>query len=164
MRNQSARFMEKVIADHGPFNDVLEVGSADVNGNVRNLFEGCNYIGTDMQAGNNVDIVVNGHDLKEHFKDKEFDLVFSFDTFEHDDKFWETMEQMKQVTKPGGWIVIGAPGRNCPLHEHPGDYWRFMPQGIQSLMEGLAEVEIDAQHDEAGREPEDEIYAKGRKP
>jgi len=30
-------------------------------------------------------------------------------------------------------MLIGVPGRMCPLHDHPSDYWRFMPNGVVSM-------------------------------
>ena len=144
---------------------VLDVGSCDINGNIRHLFnKKTEYIGVDMRRGDNVDVVINGHNLLTRFKEEEFDLVVSFDTFEHDGAFWLTLEQMKKVLKPGGWIVLGFPGRNCPEHDHLRDYWRFMPQSIDILLLGYEDVEVVAQLDDPSHEKFDEIYCMGRKP
>ena len=40
---------------------VLDIGSLDINGNNRFLFENYEYIGLDIGEGNNVDIVCRGH-------------------------------------------------------------------------------------------------------
>ena len=42
---------------------VLDIGSMDINGNNRYLFEGCAYIGCDLGDGENVDIVCPGHEF-----------------------------------------------------------------------------------------------------
>lgn len=64
---------------------VLDIGSLDINGNNRYLFNNSNYIGIDLGAGKNVDIVCRGHEYK---SDKLFDTIVSTECFEHD-KFWE---------------------------------------------------------------------------
>lgn len=162
MRYQSRECLQKILDKYGPFKKVLEVGSMHVNGVLRDMF-GDEYLGVDMRSGGNVDQVVNGHDLLTTFGKEQFDLVFCFDTMEHDDMFWVTMENMKGVLKTGGWLVIGVPGRNCPEHDHPNDYWRFMPQGISWMMDGLIDVELDVQVDDPNHKFEDEIYAWGKK-
>jgi SAM-dependent methyltransferase len=163
MRHQTREFVDKFLEKYGEnLHSVLEVGSMDVNGNVKNNFKEMKYLGIDIREGSNVDKVMNGHELSKHFPRKEFDIVISFDTFEHDDKFWLTMEEMKKVCKTGGWILIGVPGRNCPYHAHPNDYWRFYPAAVESLMEGLKHVYIDSQKDN-DHDEFDEIYAWGQK-
>ena len=36
--------------------NVLEVGSLDINGSVRELFKNCRYVGVDLQLGPGVDL------------------------------------------------------------------------------------------------------------
>ena len=64
---------------------VLDVGSMDVNGTVKPIFEarGCKYTGLDIAEGKNVDIVMQlGEKLP--FKAKYFDVVVSTSCLEHD--------------------------------------------------------------------------------
>ncbi len=44
------------------------------------------------------------------FEDNRFDVVLCNAVLEHDKYFWKTIAEIKRVTKPGGLIVIGAPG------------------------------------------------------
>lgn len=165
MRHQTREFVQKFLTAHeGPFRRVLDVGSLDVNGHIRDLFpEG--YTGIDMMDGPNVDRVINGHELMDHFPKNSFDLVMCFDTFEHDDAFWATHDEMMCVLKPGGYILIGVPGRNHPEHRHPKDYWRFMPQSFEDFfLKGLEDTHMDVQTDNPDHDYEDEIYGWGRKP
>ena len=143
MRRQTSEYVSKFLGKH-KVEKVLEVGSRDVNGSIRCLFEDITYLGVDMIKGPNVDIVVNGHNLRTVFDPDYFDAVFCFDTFEHDDAFWLTLEQMKAVLKPGGWLVLGFPGRNCPEHDHPHDYWRFMPQCASVMMKDMKKISTEA--------------------
>lgn len=159
MREQTGKFVERFLVEHPlgtPPVKVLEVGSLDVNGSIRKYFP--DYTGVDMREGPNVDKVLNGHELTKVYNAESFDVVISFDTFEHDIRFWETWEEMKKVLKPGGYALIGVPGRICPLHDHPGDYWRFMLESIKDYFfaDGWEDLVIED-------EPDHETYAWARK-
>ena len=65
--------------------NVLDIGSLDINGNNRYLFEQCNYTGIDIGEGKNVDVVCSGHLFE---SDDLFDVVISTECFEHDE-YWE---------------------------------------------------------------------------
>ena len=54
--------------------NVIDIGSLDINGNNRYLFEDCNYTGVDIGAGKNVDVVSKGH---EYFPNEKVDFVIS---------------------------------------------------------------------------------------
>ena len=165
MRWQTDHFIAKFLQDHGFFEKVLEVGSRSlqVAGTLKHFFKGSGYVGLDMIKGDNVDIVLNAHDIKQHFKENSFDLVICFDTLEHDDKFWITLENMKWVLKPGGYLVIGVPSRRCPLHEFPKDYWRFMPESAKAMMWDMMDIQTQVDIDE-NTQMEDEVYFYARKP
>ena len=147
--------------------NVLEVGSLDVNGNVKDLFGDFeSYIGSDMRAGANVDVVVNGHELVSKFDKDSFDLVICLDTLEHDDKFWLTVEQMKEVLRPGGFLIICVPSIRHPRHNHPSDYYRFFESSFSEVFfDGYENTNIRfecyANNDELNP---DEILGWGRKP
>lgn len=163
MRHQSLTFINDFMRKWGTPRDTLDVGSLLVEGernSPRNLFE--TYTGIDMRNGGNVDIQMNGHDLVKQFGKESFDCVVCLDTLEHDEKFWLTVEQMRAVLRPGGWMIIGVPSRRCPLHEHPADYWRFMPASMDTIFEGYEEFYVEVER--LSLDMEDEIYAYGRKP
>lgn len=44
------------------------------------------------------------------FADARFDAVLCNSVLEHDRRFWLTLAEIRRVTRPGGWIVIGTPG------------------------------------------------------
>lgn len=163
MRHQTKKFVKMFLDKYPKKYKILEVGSMNVSGHLKEELEGYGYIGIDMRDGDNVDVVMNGHDLADHYGE-DFDLVLCFDTMEHDDKFWLTIEAMKKVLKPGGWMLIGAPGPNCPKHDHPNDYWRFSAEGFKALMEDMEDVYVEEQTDNPNHSLHDEVYGWGRKP
>ncbi|MHB8482356.1 MAG: methyltransferase domain-containing protein [Nitrospiria bacterium] len=83
---------------------VLEVGSWDVNGNVRNKFISCEYIGVDITKGQGVDIVCEGQNLD--FPANHFDVVISCESFEHNRYWLETFMNMVRMLKPSGLCVF----------------------------------------------------------
>jgi SAM-dependent methyltransferase len=161
MRTQTQQYLEKFLNKHKKLIKCLDVGSMEAGGGaIRHLFQGREYIGVDMRSGPNVDVVLNGHDLLTKFDAETFDLVTCFDTFEHDDAFWLTLEQMKAVLKKGGWLIIGCPSRYCPEHDYPSDYWRFMPKSMKLMLEGFKKIKVIIDMNENF---EDEVFGWGKK-
>ena len=113
---------------------VLDVGSYDVNGNYREIFEakGIKYIGLDMESGPNVDVVPKNTYKWEELKTGEFDIVVSGQALEHIEFFWKTMEEIVRVTKKDGIICIIAPN-GFGEHRYPVDCWRFFTDGMVAL-------------------------------
>jgi SAM-dependent methyltransferase len=91
--------------------NVLDIGSLDINGNNRYLFEQCNYTGIDIGEGKNVDVVCSGHMFK---SDDLFDVVISTECFEHDEHWQQTLKNViNNLLKDGGMFLFScaAPGR-----------------------------------------------------
>ena len=109
---------------------ILDVGSYDVNGTMKPIFEQGQYIGLDMEKGPNVDVVGKSQEIP--FIDDFFDIVISSSCFEHDDMFWVSFKEMSRVLKPGGYMYIQAP-QNGPYHGWPGDNWRFYADSWKAL-------------------------------
>ena len=87
--------------------DILEIGSLDVNGNMRNLFDFCkSYTGIDLEEGPNVDLVLNGTDI--HKLNKKFDIIISCECFEHAKDWKIIFERMCQISKPNSFVVISV--------------------------------------------------------
>ena len=89
---------------------VLECGSYNVNGSVRDLFAAREYVGLDWRPGPGVDVVSLVH---EYQPGRMFDTVISTEMLEHDPHWRESMAHMIELVKPGGWLIItcAAPGR-----------------------------------------------------
>lgn len=93
--------------------EVLDIGSLDVNGNNRYLFEDYTYTGVDIGEGKNVDVISKGH---EFHPDKQYDIVISTECFEHD-KFWEeTIKNCIELTKSNGLFMFTCASEGRPEH------------------------------------------------
>ncbi len=92
---------------------ILDVGSMDINGNNRYLFDNCEYTGIDIGEGRNVDLVISGNLFR---SENEFDAIISTECFEHD-RFWvHTIFNTWVHLKSGGLYLFtcASDGR----HEH----------------------------------------------
>lgn len=94
---------------------VLEVGSFDVNGGIRNVFANADrYIGVDLCEGPGVDIVSAGNELD--YADGFFDVTLSSECFEHNPFWRETFANMVRMTRPGGLVIISCASRGRIEH------------------------------------------------
>jgi SAM-dependent methyltransferase len=114
--------------------EVLDVGSYNVNGCYREMFEsrGFTYKGLDMEPGPNVDIVATRPYQWDEIADDIFDAVISGQALEHIEFFWVTVAEMVRVTKEGGLICIIAPN-GFEEHRYPVDCWRFFTDGMIAI-------------------------------
>jgi SAM-dependent methyltransferase len=93
---------------------VLDVGSGDINGNNRFLFENCEYDGNDVIQANNVTIVSKTKDLP--FKNNTFDTIVSTECFEHDPEYKESFVKIYNMLKHDGLFCFTCASTNRPEH------------------------------------------------
>lgn len=115
---------------------VLEVGSLDINGTVRDFFQTDNFLGVDVGEGKNVDLVANGEDLD--FPDNSFHVAVSAECFEHNPNWEATFLNMWRMSSRYVFMTCASTGR--PEHgtsrSHPGsspltvqwDYYRNLTE------------------------------------
>ena len=119
---------------------ILDVGSqliTEQSMTYRQIFgDDYEYVGMDLEPGNNVDIV--GFDA---LKGKEFDVVISGQVMEHVLRPWEWLKSLVPFYKK--YICIIAP-HTFHEHRYPLDTYRYFPDGMRDLFDyaGIKEVEI----------------------
>jgi SAM-dependent methyltransferase len=105
------------IASRADLKRVIEIGSYDVNGEIRSIFRDIDlqeYVGVDLIEGPGVDLVGLGHEIQ--LDADSFDLSISVECFEHD-QFWPlTFAKMVNLVKPGGWVVFSCASTGRPEH------------------------------------------------
>ncbi|MEA3347667.1 MAG: methyltransferase domain-containing protein [Pseudomonadota bacterium] len=128
---------------------IADLGSYDVNGSYRPLFERppWRYLGLDVSAGPNVDIVLSNPYKWRALSSNSIDVMISGQAFEHIEYFWLTMLELSRVLKPGGWCCLIAPSSG-PEHRFPVDCWRFYRDGMRALMSyaGLEVLDLFTSH------------------
>lgn len=124
---------------------VLDVGSLDINGNNKYLFDDCEYTGLDLGHGKNVDIVCPVH---EH--SGLYDTIISTEVFEHDPHIKESLDNIvSNLLKPGGLFVFTCADEG--RHEHgttlcmPGES-PFTNNHYKNLSEETIKELIDIDH------------------
>ena len=113
---------------------VLDVGSYNVNGCMRPLFDGmeAEYVGLDIAAGPNVDVVMNDPYNWDNVPDESFDFVVSANAFEHIEYPWVTIKLIYSKLKPESIACILAPNTAIE-HKFPFDCYRYFSDGFRAL-------------------------------
>lgn len=93
---------------------VLDVGSGDINGNNKFLFDNCIYEGNDVIKAANVTIVSKTKDLK--FDDEYFDTIISTECFEHDPEYIQSISKIYKMLKKGGLFIFTCASINRQEH------------------------------------------------
>lgn len=140
---------------------VLEVGSFDINGSVRDLFERSTFFGVDRNDGSNVDTVGWFHLwAAEHLKrlallrmQPHYDVVFSTECLEHDPHAELTVKAMIDCCAKGGLIFLtcAGPGREVHCLETTGHYKNITRQELEQWFadkgETVSVMENSVDHD-----------------
>ena len=114
--------------------NVLEIGSLNINGSIRPFFEQCYYVGVDLSAGADVDVVARGEDLP--YSDGCFDVVASCECFEHNPNWVETLTNMIRMSSDLVFFSCATTGRaehgtrRSNPYDAPfcGDYYRNLTE------------------------------------
>lgn len=108
---QFTQFVKKIFPDYFVNKIVLDVGSGDINGNNRHLFNNCEYNGNDVIQAENVTIVSKTKDLP--FDDNYFDTIVSTECFEHDPEYSLSINKIYKMLKPNGlfFFTCASTGR-----------------------------------------------------
>ena len=121
------------LMEHDPNYSIVEIGSQDVNGSLRDIFPpGISYTGVDFVEGNGVDVILQDP-YKLPFEDGSVDLVLSSSCFEHSEMFWVLHQEIMRILKPHGLFYLNVPN-NGDVHQWPVDCWRFYPDSGKALV------------------------------
>jgi SAM-dependent methyltransferase len=139
----AAQIFTQVFRPAGP---VLEVGAFQLLGldqfrNPRPLFEGLEYIGSDIRSGPGVDRIEDAQSLS--FEDASLGTVLAFDVLEHLPRPADAIAEARRVLRDEGLFVVSVPC-SYRLHGFPSDYWRFSASGLQSLLHEFGDAIVFA--------------------
>ena len=123
---------------------IVEFGSLQVEpdqpNDLRSLFAGREFVGTDLRPGAGVDRVEDLRALT--FADGEIGTALCCDTLEHCADPLAACREMHRALCDGGVCVI-ASVMFFPIHGYPSDYWRFTPEGMRVLLEPFDDCWVD---------------------
>lgn len=134
-------FVRDVAAALALLDPVVEFGSMQVEPgqphDLRRLFAGHEYIGTDMREGPGVDRVEDLRRLS--FADGEVGTALCTDTLEHCEDPVTACRELHRVVADGGLCIISSV-MLFGIHGYPSDYFRFTPEGFRSLLAPFDDV------------------------
>lgn len=155
-------FIEEISEDEFKGKRVLEIGSKYVNGSIRPLIERflCpkNYVGTDIEPGKYVDVVLNVENLANHFGPESFDVVITTELLEHVNDWRLAISNMKEVLKPAGIIYLTTRSMGMPFHAYPYDFWRFEVDDMKNIFSDFDIISLRKDNDAPG------VFIKCKKP
>src|SRR3712207_5090377 len=107
------------------------------DGDLRPLFAGRPFTGTDMREGPGVDRVEDLRSLT--YADGEVGTALCLDTLEHVEDPPAACRELHRVVGDGGVCVISSV-MLFGIHGYPSDYFRFTPDGFRSLLSPFDDV------------------------
>lgn len=92
-------------------------------------------LGVDMEAGPGVDRVL---DIEEPLPDRfgDFDHIECTSVLEHSRRPWLMAANLERALIEGGTILVLVPWV-WRIHNYPGDFYRYTPQGIAALFPSI---------------------------
>ena len=116
---------------------ILELGARRVPGCASSLHRhwaphASEFLGSDYQEGEDVDVVADVHALSEAFGANRFDAIICCSTFEHIKYPWIAAVEVARCLRMGGAVFVQT-HQSYPLHGAPFDYWRFSSECLANL-------------------------------
>ena len=131
-------FVEDVLEVVDLPDPVVEFGAMQVeagqDGDLRPLFAGRDYTGTDFRPGPGVDRVEDLRALT--YGDDSVGTAICLETLEHCEDPLTACRELARVVRPGGACIVSAPFM-LGIHGYPDDYFRFTPAAMRSMLAGF---------------------------
>jgi SAM-dependent methyltransferase len=128
---------------------IVEFGSLQVeaaqDGDLRPLFAGRDFTGTDFRAGPGVDRVEDLRALT--FADGEVGTALCLDTLEHCEDPVQACRELARVVRPEGGVCVISSVMLFGIHGYPSDYFRFTPEAFRSMLGGFDAAWAFGTHD-----------------
>jgi hypothetical protein len=130
-----AAFRARCAELHAP--RVLELGTKQAVAGVSTMHRdwvphAAEFLGTDIEGGEDVDVVADVHILSEAVGAERFDVILSASTFEHLKYPGLAAHQLLRTLTVGGLLFVQT-HQSFPLHGYPSDYFRFSREALASL-------------------------------
>jgi SAM-dependent methyltransferase len=106
-----------------------------------------NHYVMDIAPAYSVDVVGDARGIP--FSDASVDVVLATQVLEHIPDPIAVLAEIRRVLKPDGKLLLSVPSI-FPQHGSPGDYWRYMPQGLEWILRDFKSVTVEG---EAGTLP-----------
>lgn len=134
--------LDAFLAKHASDAKTLDIGCG--NDQYGKYFPNRTTIDIEKRDGINVDIIGDAHDLH-MIEDGSYDVVLCTEVLEHLHTPAKAIGEFRRILKPGGKLILTT-RFIYPLHDVPGDYYRYTKYGLQHL---LQEFDVETIEEEA---------------
>lgn len=163
MHEQAQAFFESHLKGMPPLR-VVEFGSLNVNGSLRQIYEAESWWGLDLIAGRDVDLVADAAWWR---TDKRYDLCLCAEVFEHTPEWPQIIQTAHDVLVPGGLLLASCATGERPPHSvgggplEPFEFYRNVPadEMVDALV-GWTDVEVTVADGHFGA---DDLYVRARR-
>jgi hypothetical protein len=157
-------FVADVLAAIDTPDPVVEFGALQVEahqeGDLRPLFAGRPFTGSDMRPGPGVDRVDDLRALG--LAEGEVGTALCLDTLEHCEDPPQACRELARVTADGGVCLVSSV-MLLGIHGYPSDFFRFTPEGLRAMLaQGFDDVAVAGLGDPAMPIQVVGVGAKGR--
>ncbi len=94
----------------------------------------------EARPGVKVDIIADAHDLSQ-IPDASFDVVLCTEVLEHLHTPAQAIAEFNRILVPGGLLLLST-RFIFPLHDVPGDYYRYTKYGLRHLLSNFEILEL----------------------
>lgn len=136
-------FVEDALEVLDPPDPVVEFGARQVerqqahDADLRPLFAGRDFTGTDLHPGPGVDAIEDLRRLT--LANASVGTAICLETLEHCEDPLAACRELARVVRPGGVAIVSAPFL-LGIHAYPHDFFRFTPAGMRSMLAGFDAV------------------------
>jgi predicted SAM-dependent methyltransferase len=112
----------------------LDVGCG--NDIYKEFFPNITTVDIEERPGVSVDIIADAHDLHV-IEDNSFEIILCAEVLEHLHTPSKAIAEFYRVLKPGGLLLLTT-RFVFPLHDAPGDYYRYTKYGLRHLLKDFS--------------------------
>ncbi len=131
------KHIENFIKKYSTNEETLDVGCG--KGFYSNYFP--NRLGIDIVKTPAVDIIADAHDLS-IFEDEKFSCILCTEVLEHFYAPHKVIDELYRILKVGGTLILTT-RFIYPLHNIPGDYYRFTQYGLKHILKKFKIIEFN---------------------
>tara|TARA_Y100000310_G_C20648814_1_gene798227 strand:+ start:1009 stop:1680 length:672 start_codon:yes stop_codon:yes gene_type:complete len=133
--------LEKFLQQYATDAETLDIGCG--NDQYGELFPNRTTLDIEAREGVQVDIVADAHDLSQ-IEDGSFEVILCTEVLEHLHTPAQAISEFHRVLRPGGLLILST-RFIFPIHDAPGDYYRYTKYGLQHLLQAFEIEELKAE-------------------
>ena len=117
-----------------PWKDpVIELGAGSESKYYKQFFEGAKYVTLDrkQEPDGSIDIVADMLDMPQ-VESNFYGVALLCDVLEHLCNPFQAFQEAARILRPSGLLICTTVAA-WPLHKHPFDFFRFLPDGLAHL-------------------------------